>query len=101
MTTITTTKSTPLSTNLMKPAVFATALVVAMTLTGCDKFKKSDNVHKPAALVKLATSQNVISPCLVKAVIQKLVNALAVCAIKPPSANNLPPFAWHMTTMAM
>ena len=62
MTTITTTKSTPLSTNLMKPAVFATALVVAMTLTGCDKFKKSDNVHKPAALVKLASSQNVISP---------------------------------------
>lgn len=61
-TTITTTKSTPLSTNLMKPAVFATALVVAMTLTGCDKFKKSDNVHKPAALVKLASSQNVISP---------------------------------------
>ena len=65
MTTITT-KSTPLSTklstNLMKPAVFATALVVAMTLTGCDKFKKSDNVHKPATLVKLATSQNVISP---------------------------------------
>jgi len=46
----------------MKPAVFATALVVAMTLTGCDKFKKSDNVHKPAALVKLASSQNVISP---------------------------------------
>lgn len=62
MTTITTTKSTPLSTNLMKPAVFATALVVAMTLTGCDKFKKSDNAHKPAALVKLASSQNVISP---------------------------------------
>ena len=62
MTTITTTKSIPLSTNLMKPAVFATALVVAMTLTGCDKFKKSDNVHKPAALVKLASSQNVISP---------------------------------------
>ena len=62
MITITTTKSTPLSTNLMKPAVFATALVVAMTLTGCDKFKKSDNVHKPAALVKLASSQNVISP---------------------------------------
>lgn len=65
MTTIST-KSTPLSTklstNLMKPAVVATALVVAMTLTGCDKFKKSDNVHKPAALVKLATSQNVISP---------------------------------------
>lgn len=65
MTTITT-KSTPLSTklstNLMKPAVFATALVVAMTLTGCDKFKKSDNTHKPAALVKLASSQNVISP---------------------------------------
>lgn len=65
MTTITT-KSTPLSTklstNLMKPAVFVTALVVAMTLTGCDKFKKSDNVHKPAALVKLASSQNVISP---------------------------------------
>ncbi|HBI49504.1 MAG TPA: outer membrane protein assembly factor BamB, partial [Moraxellaceae bacterium] len=25
-------------------------------------FKKSDNVHKPAALVKLASSQNVISP---------------------------------------
>ena len=62
MTIITTTKSTPLSTNLMKPAVFATALVVAITLTGCDKFKKSDNVHKPAALVKLASSQNVISP---------------------------------------
>ena len=54
----------------MKPAVFATALVVADDLDRLWQIQKSDNVHKPARTCKLASSQNVISRCLVKAAIQ-------------------------------
>lgn len=46
----------------IKLTALAAALALTTPLTGCHKFSKPSNVHKPAALVKLTSSQNVLTP---------------------------------------